>query len=254
MKSIKFAIPSFVTSLAILSGCLSITYSALDNITLAAYFIMVAAVFDFFDGFLARSLKVISAFGKQLDSLADVINFGMAPAMIVYRMIYRSLVELEPSSQFNITDPGFAYYVLLNVSFLIVIFAAIRLAKFNIDEKQKKSFRGLPSPANALFIASFGIAAENYLTLPLYQLTYNIWFLIAMVFVLSILMVSNIPMFSLKFENYKITNNLLRYAFLLLSLVLLVIFRIPGIALIVVLYVLLSLTARIFGARDTQKP
>ncbi len=250
MRSIRFAIPSFITCIAILAGCVSITFSSLDNVTLAAYFVITAAVLDFFDGFLARGLKVVSAFGKQLDSLSDVINFGVAPAMIVYRLIYRSLVELEPTSQFNITAPGFSYYVLLNISFLIVIFAAIRLAKFNIDDNQVKSFRGLPTPATALFIASLGIVAENNLNLPFHPLTYNIWFLVILVFVLSVLMVSNIPMFSLKFEDYSLKNNLSRYLFLVVSVALLVLIGFPALSLIVVLYVLLSLVLRFTGVKS----
>ncbi|NJK86728.1 MAG: hypothetical protein HC906_12905 [Bacteroidales bacterium] len=227
MKSIKLAIPSMVTSLAILAGCISITYSSLDNITLAAYFIIAAAVLDFFDGFLARSLKAVSSFGKQFDSLSDVINFGLAPAMIMYRLIYRSLVVLEPSSQFNIAEPGFAYYILLNCSFLIALFAAIRLAKFNIDDEQVKSFKGLPSPANALFILSIGVASEQNIQLPGYSLTYNTWFLLGIVFLMSVLMVSNIRLFALKFENYTLKSNLLRYIFILLSFLILLFIKFP---------------------------
>lgn len=246
MKSLKVALPSFVTSLAVLAGCISITYSSLDNVTIAAYFIIVAAVLDFLDGFLARSLNAITAFGKQFDSLADVINFGVAPAMIMYRLITRSLVDLEPYSQFDIVSPGFSHYILLNCSFIIALFAAIRLAKYNIDETQSKSFRGLPSPSNALFILSIGVVSENYPNFPGYSLTSNIWFLLAVTFILSILMVSNLRLFSLKFENYSLKGNVLRYLFILISLVIFIIWRIPGFALIVILYILLSVFENLF--------
>lgn len=240
MKSIKMALPSFVTSLALLAGCISITYSSLDNVTIAAYFIIAAAILDFLDGFLARSLKAITPFGKQFDSLADVINFGLAPAMIMYRLIYRAIVDMEPTSQFNIVTPGFTYYVLLNCSFMIALFAAIRLAKYNIDEEQAKSFKGLPSPSNAIFILSIGLVSENYIHFPGYSLTSNIWFLLTVTLALSYLMVSDFKMFSLKFGNYGLKGNMVRYIFLLLSIVILIIWHVPGLALIVILYIVLS--------------
>ncbi len=245
MDSIRKAFPSFLTCLVVIAGCISVTYSLRGRISYAGYFIIAAALLDFSDGFFARILNAVSAFGKQLDSLADVVSFGVAPSMIIYRLIYRSLVKLEPTSQFDITAPGFTYYVLLHISFLLAVFAAIRLAKFNIDDKQKKSFIGLPVPASALFISSIAIVSEDYLNLPLQQLTYNIWFLIGVVFLLSILMVSAIPMFSFKFESYRLKNNIIRYVFIIVSAVLLLIFKLPAIALLVILYIVISILSNL---------
>ncbi len=234
MKSVKSAIPSLITCIAILFGCISIVCSVNENLTLAAYFIIAAAVFDFLDGLFARMLNSITAFGKQLDSLADAVNFGVAPAMIMFRLMNGALYELPVES-------GFASSIFQYLPFLIVIFAALRLAKFNIDETQTKSFRGLPSPANALFIASLGVFSESGRMLPFQQLTGNLWFIVITIILLSVLMVANIRMFSLKFETYGLKNNGLRYFMLLVSLIILILTGIPGIAPVILLYVILSI-------------
>ncbi|MFO7655725.1 MAG: CDP-diacylglycerol--serine O-phosphatidyltransferase [Bacteroidales bacterium] len=233
MKSIKTAIPSLITCTAILLGCISIVHSVNHNLALAGYFIIAAGVLDFFDGMSARLLNAITPFGKQMDSLADAVNFGVAPAMIMYRLTENSLSALPASNTF-------AMLVFSYLPFIIVIFAILRLAKFNIDETQAKSFSGLPSPANALFIAALGVAAESVRMLFLQRLTENLWFIVLTIITLSLLMVANVRMFSLKFENYAIRKNILRYVMLAASLVILVIFGIPGIVPVIVLYILLS--------------
>ena len=229
----KKVIPSFITCLAILAGCISIAASVKNNLTLAGYFILIAALLDFLDGMFARLLGAITAFGKQIDSLADAVNFGVAPAMIVFCLMTDSL-QNHPGIE------GFAFNVFYYSPFMIVIFAILRLAKFNIDDTQTKSFKGLPSPATALFVLSLGVISENQSNLPIKELTGNIWFLLIVIIILSLLMVTGISMFSLKFENLSLNNNWLRYVLLLLSLIILMLMGVPGITLIIILYILLS--------------
>ena len=210
----KRHIPNFITVLGLISGCISIAYSTGGDIKRAVIFIFIAALFDFVDGWVARMLNSGSEFGKQLDSLADVISFGVAPSFILYKLMVFSLVE--SSTRFNIAEPGLFQTIVLSLSFLVAVFAALRLARFNIDASQKESFRGLPTPGAALLIASFGflIDQRNFSLEPLMLKT---WFLILLILVVCWLMVSGIRMFSLKFKNYSLKDNALRYMFLLLS-------------------------------------
>ncbi|MBN2274081.1 MAG: CDP-diacylglycerol--serine O-phosphatidyltransferase [Bacteroidales bacterium] len=246
MTIIKRHIPNFVTALGLLSGCISIVYSTSSNLKLAGIFILVAALFDFIDGWIARKLNSIGDFGKQLDSLADVVSFGVAPSFIVYKLMQFSLVDSSPQSNFNIAEPGLAQTLILSLSFLIAIFAALRLAQFNTDTTQEESFRGLPTPAAALLIASCGFVVYTKQGLPLEHLLLKLWFLLILIAVVSWLMVSGIRMFSLKFKHYGFRENALRYIFLALALVLIVFFRLPGIAPVIVLYVLMSLLKPLF--------
>ncbi|OFY58471.1 MAG: CDP-diacylglycerol--serine O-phosphatidyltransferase, partial [Bacteroidetes bacterium RBG_13_46_8] len=155
----KRHIPNFITVLGLLSGCISIAYSTGGDIKRAVIFIFIAALFDFVDGWVARMLNNVSEFGKQLDSLADVISFGVAPSFILYKLMVFSLVE--SSTRFNIAEPGLFQTIVLSLSFLVAVFAALRLARFNIDASQKESFRGLPTPGAALLIASFGFLIDQ---------------------------------------------------------------------------------------------
>jgi len=238
----KKAIPSLITCLALFSGCISIACSDNGNLALAGYFILIAAVFDFLDGMFARMLRAITAFGRQLDSLADAISFGVAPAMIIFRLMADSLknrVEID----------GFAGYVFLYIPFFLVIFAVLRLAKFNIDDTQTKSFRGLPTPATAMFVSALGVLSESQAGIPLQNLTGNILFLLIVTVVFSVLMVTNIRMFSLKFEDMSLKNNWLRYVLLISSLIILIIMKIPGIALIIAIYIILSVAANLVNIK-----
>jgi CDP-diacylglycerol---serine O-phosphatidyltransferase len=243
MITIKRHIPNFITTLALLSGCISIAYSTGGDLKRAGIFILAAAVFDFFDGWMARMLKSISEFGKQLDSLSDVISFGVAPSFILYKLMVFSRVE--NSTHFNIAEPGLLQIVVLSSSFLVAVFAALRLARFNIDASQKESFRGLPTPGAALLIASYGFIIDQR-DLSIEPLLLKLWFLIVFMLIVCWLMVSGIPMFSMKFKNYSLKDNALRYLFLLLSAVLIVAFGIPGIFPVILLYILLSLVNSVF--------
>lgn len=242
MEQIKKGIPSFFTSLGLIMGCISVVISvSRGDLNLAGYFILAAAVFDFIDGFAARAMNAISAFGKQLDSLADVVSFGVAPAMILYRLILLSYVSSSSGSDYDVMNPTFGQSVILYSSFLVAVFSALRLAKFNLDPEQAKSFKGLATPANAIFIAALGFIAESSHAFPFAGLTFNRFFLLAIVVLSCYLLVSNIRMFSLKFSDYGIRENFIRYLFLLIGVVLIAVHGLPGLAPAIVLYIILSL-------------
>jgi CDP-diacylglycerol--serine O-phosphatidyltransferase len=237
----KKGLPCLFTSLGLVAGCISIVLSvSYGNLTMACYFILIAAFFDFIDGFTARLVDGVSEFGKQLDSLADVVSFGVAPSMILYRLILLSYVISTPDARFDVVNPYTGQQAVMFSTFIIAVFAALRLAKFNLDPGQSKSFRGLPVPANALFIAGLGFAAESSRSFPGPDILFSKWFLLGVVVVFSFLMVSNIRMFSLKMATYKIKDNLVPYLFLLFSLVFLIIFQLPGLSLVILLYIIMS--------------
>jgi CDP-diacylglycerol---serine O-phosphatidyltransferase len=239
MESIKKGLPSFFTSLGLISGCLSIVFciSYYQDLAWAGYFILIAAVFDFIDGFVARLVHHVSEFGKQLDSLADVISFGVAPSVILYRLMVLSYVNSSPKADFDLLSPDSFVSVVIFSPFLVAVFSALRLAKFNLDPKQTKNFRGLPVPANALFIAGLGFGAE---VLPNDSMVFTKGLLLTVVIIACFLLVSNIGMFSLKFSSYNFKKNFLRYLFLAIAAVLLVISGLPGISLVILLYIVMS--------------
>ncbi len=196
------------------------------QLALATYMIWLAAIFDFFDGFAARLLNVSSPIGGELDSLADMVTFGFLPSAMVFNMLQEN--EL----------PFWVPYL----AFVIAVFSALRLAKFNVDTRQTTSFIGLPTPANALFISAFPLILE-YSGLPL-EFISNPWFLIVCSFTLSFLLVAELPLFALKFKSFKWQDNKLKYIFLIASLVLIILLKFVAIPLIIILYILLSLFNR----------
>jgi CDP-diacylglycerol--serine O-phosphatidyltransferase len=216
-------IPNFLTCCNLLCGCIGIVFVVNGNLNAAAYFVWIACVFDFFDGFAARMLKVSSPIGKELDSLADMVSFGLLPAMVMYRMLLESN----------------AYEYLPYFAFSIAIFSALRLAIFNIDETQRDSFKGLPTPANALFITSLPLLTGN-IALALFEA----WILCVIVAVSSYLLVSGIPLFALKFKSFAWNENKIRFTFLILSVLLLAVLKIAAIPVIILLYIALSLGVR----------
>jgi len=217
-------IPNTITSLNLASGCAAAIFAIQADYKTAAYLILLSAVFDFFDGFAARLLKAYSPIGKELDSLADVVSFGVAPGLMIYS-------KISETSQLAGYPQWLAWFALL-----IPVFSALRLAKFNIDERQTGSFLGLPTPANALFWA-FGIA----FALPgAIRFQYLPFFFILGVIVFSALLVSEIPMFSLKFKNMSFRDNKIQFIFLFCCLLLLIIFGMSGISACIMLYILLS--------------
>ena len=231
-NSVTKHIPNTLTSCNLISGCIAIVFAPSANYTMALTFIVVGAVFDFFDDMSARLLGVSSPIGKELDSLADVVTFGVAPSS----MIFTLLLTLDKSGW----NDSLAFAVPY-VAFVMAAFSAIRLAKFNLDERQTTSFIGLPTPANALFWGALIVGGEEILAAQ----SQVILLLIVMVLISSWLLVAEIPMFALKFKHWGWHENRIKYVFLVSCLPILLIFRISGISIIIAWYICLSiLTSR----------
>ncbi len=217
---IKKHIPNTITLANLSCGCIGIIACTKGDLALASYMIWLAAIFDFFDGFTARLLKVSSPIGKELDSLADMVTFGVLPAFILY------------SLQNDLTNGGYLPYL----GFALALFSALRLAKFNIDTRQATGFIGIPTPAAAFFVSGlvFWPANSSLIASPL-----NIIFITV---TLSLLLVAPIPMLALKFKDYSIKNNISRYLVVIVSIILLIIFEKQSFPLIISFYLILSLS------------
>ena len=224
----------------LLCGCLGIVFVFEGNLLWASYLIFIAGILDFLDGFVARLLNQHSEIGKQLDSLADMVTFGVLPSFIIAKLIQIStrqntvLSDLMPSNLLSQTQlPTLAY-----VAFFLALFSCLRLAKFNIDTRQSDSFIGVPTPANAFVVAAFPLILEFN---PKYKfLILNSTCLIAYTLIMSYLLISEIPLFALKFKNFSWVTNQIKYIFLILSVILLVALQFVGIPLIIFLYIILS--------------
>ena len=203
-----------------------------EKITWGSLFIFAAAIIDFLDGFVARLFKSTSTMGKQLDSLADLVSFGVAPGMIMYQLLRISFAKEE-----NGLDVSFAF---LLPSLLIPCAAAWRLAKFNLDESQASSFKGLPSPAAGLVIASLPLVIF-YQQSGLDTLLTNKWILYAIIFLISFLMISPIKLLSLKFKNFNAKNNLPQYLIIIISVLAIIFLKWVAAPVILVSYILVSL-------------
>ena len=244
-------IPNLFTLLNLFFGCTAIIFLLQNGITIsytqegAQYidlpeeiwmgplFIGLAAVVDFLDGFLARLLKADSEMGKQLDSLADVVSFGVAPGFIIYQFLRMSFVREENGLDVSI--------VWLLPALIIPCAAAYRLAKFNLDEEQHYGFKGVPTPAVGLLIASMPLIYWYASDETIVTLLLNKWFLYGLVIILSYLMVSDLPLMSLKFSDYNVRNNLSKFILIVLSVLLILFLKWLAIPIIFVIYILLSL-------------
>lgn len=220
---IKKHIPNFITSLNLFSGCIGVLLAFQGNYSGAFIAIIISAVFDFFDGFAARLLKAYSPMGKELDSLADVVSFGVVPGAIVYSLLTQIAVNEW----------------LCYVAFLIPVFSALRLAKFNIDERQLSSFIGLPTPANAIFWGGLVYSFSDFLIV-------NNWLIITLTLIFSYLLVAELPMFALKFKSFAWKNNKIQYLFLIGCAIILAFFQLNAFAILIGWYILLSLGVSIF--------
>lgn len=247
-------IPNLFTLLNLVFGCLAIVFilqtgetiivmsngeaaqvTLPEKITWGSYFIFAAALIDFLDGFVARLFKATSEMGKQLDSLADVVSFGVAPGLILYQLLRISYAQQE-----NGLDVSFTW---LLPAFLIPCAAAWRLAKFNLDNGQQLSFKGVPTPAVGLVVASLPLLIW-YQSLGLQQLFINKWLLYAIIFLLSYLMVSNLVLMSLKIKDYSFASNWPRYILLIAGIAGAVTIGWLAVPLVFILYVLLSLALK----------
>lgn len=220
-------IPNTATCCNLFSGCVACVMAFEANYRMAVLFIIIGAVFDFFDGMLARLLSVSGPMGKELDSLADDVTFGLAPALIVFSLFH----EVHYPAWLMPVAELFPY-----TAFLIAVSSVLRLAKFNIDARQSSSFIGMPTPANALFWGALVIGAHDFLVSDMFN---AVW-LFLLVCLTSWLLVAEIPMFSLKFKNLSWADNKVKYIFLLVCIPLLSLLGISGLAAVIVWYVLLS--------------
>ena len=225
---IKNNIPNTVTCLNLFSGCIACVMAFEARYDLALLFIVLSAVFDFFDGMLARILNAHSIIGKDLDSLADDVSFGVAPSLIVFSLFK----EMYYPANMEFLAPYLPY-----AAFLISVFSALRLAKFNNDTRQTSSFVGLPVPANALFWGSFVVGAHDFLVSENCHPVY----LILLVCLFSWLLVSEIPMFSLKVKSLAWKGNELRYILIACAIIFVALWGFLGISGTILLYIVLSI-------------
>lgn len=220
-------IPNTVTCCNLFCGCIASIMGFQAKYEMAILFIILGAVFDFFDGMLARLFHVSGPLGKELDSLADDITFGFAPSVIVY--------SLFKEVQYPDILTPFTEYIPYT-AFIIAVFSALRLGKFNIDTRQSTSFIGLPTPANALFWGSLVVGGHDFLV----SESFNAIYLLILVLIMSYLLVAEIPMFSLKFKNLTWNDNKISYIFLLVCIPLLIFLQISGFSAIILWYIFLS--------------
>ena len=238
ISSIFFWVPNTITAMNLVCGSLSVFFAVDGQLGWAAIFIFAAAIFDFLDGFSARLLKAYSSIGKELDSLADMVSFGLAPAAMVFTMLEYTFFGENQHIQ-NI-EANWSQWVALYSSLVIPVAGAFRLAKFNTDDRQSEQFLGMPIPANAIFFASIGLILELGTNQNIISIILNKYTLLSSVFACSFLMVSELPMFNLKFKNLNLKENALRYFFLGSTVLLLIFLQLYALPLIIIWYVLLS--------------
>lgn len=218
---VKKHIPNAITCANLFSGCIGIVYAFNGEPETAAYFVLLSGIFDFFDGFAARLLNVKSNIGKELDSLADMVSFGFLPGVIMYQLFKQS---------------DYASEYLPYLGFIITVFSALRLAKFNIDTRQTEDFIGLNTPMNTIFIVSLPFIQQDYPAL-----INSTILLLAITAILSWLLVSEIRLFSLKFSSTSWQRNKIKYIFLILSALLVPFLKFAAVPFILVLYIALSI-------------
>ncbi len=240
IQDIKKIIPNAITSCNLISGCIATIFALQGNPNMALLWIVTGAVFDFFDGMSARLLGVSSPIGKELDSLADCITFGFAPAAILFNELHLTSCP-DILKEFSSVIPYTA--------FIMAAFSALRLAKFNLDERQSMGFIGLPTPANALFWSAFIIGFADKLE----ATPYGMPVLLLMMAVSCSLLIAEIPMFALKFKHWGWTGNRLKYVFIIFCIPILAIYQITGIAIIIAWYIILSIWNNAMNAINKEK-
>lgn len=271
---IKKQIPNIVTSLNLLCGFLGIALLSFQYVPgvvlpkndLPIYLMFAAAFFDFVDGFVARALKVDSDLGKQLDSLADVVTFGVLPGLLMFTAIGESLscyahfnpydaidrlIHGNRGIEFEYLKPGSNWNLIYMLPALLVpILSAFRLAKFNIDTRQSHSFIGLPTPANGLFLATvyYVIQHKSYGAANCFHPA----LLSALVLVFAVLLVSPIPLFAMKFKAFTWKGNEVRFIFLALAITLLAIFQLAAFPIVIILYIVTSIINNIFTRNKNE--
>jgi len=247
----KKHIPNLITLLNLFCGSIAVIFAVEDNLFMAAVFVILGIIFDFFDGFAARILDVKSELGLQLDSLADMVTSGVVPGLVMYKMFQisdgvfslPSLTNSYSNSSFRIEQDEIMYLPYFGL--LVILASCYRLAKFNIDTRQSDSFIGLPTPANTLFLLSLPLVLMTNDVVWINELIVNKWFLIGLTVFSCYMLNAEIPLFSLKMKTYGFKENAIKYVFLMLSVLLLVFLQFLAIPIIIVLYVLISVISNI---------
>ncbi len=244
--NIKKHIPNIITLGNLFCGTLATIFAVKGDFYVTAMLVVLGIVFDFLDGFFARLLHVQGELGKQLDSLADMVTSGVVPGIVMMQFMIHSnsYNELGISSWDAALDMGLSidnWYSYELLGLLLTLFACYRLAKFNIDERQSDSFIGLPTPAMNLFVLSLPLIAQYTSSSFILSIVHNKFFLIAITLFLSILMVAELPLFSLKFKTTSFKENAMKYIFLILSVVLLIVLKFVALPVVILLYVFLSI-------------
>jgi len=226
-------IPNFLTSLNLLSGCLALVFVFKGDIPVFSLFVGACLILDFLDGFAARALKAYSPMGKELDSLADMIAFGMVPGAILYHLFLIS-------PPLNLANGSTWLQIISYFPFIVTVFSGLRLAKFNTDTRQTTSFLGLPTPAVTIFVTGIALILQ-YDRFHLTPFLLNSYVIGGISMILSFLLVSEIPLFAMKFRSFNWSQNKPQYMLLMISILLLATLQVAGIPLLVLFYIILSL-------------
>ncbi|WP_339875980.1 CDP-alcohol phosphatidyltransferase family protein [Olleya marilimosa] len=243
--NIKAFIPNFITLLNLFSGSVAVIFAVNNHFIFAAFFVFLGIFFDFFDGLLARKLNVQSELGLQLDSLADMVTSGLVPGIVVFKLLElasnsKAVTPIDDWSE-TMQWTGYTFNLLPFIGLFVTLASAYRLARFNIDIDQQNYFKGLPTPANALLILSLPLILEFQNNDLINSIILNKWFLIVLTILSCYILNSSVKLFALKFKNWSFKSNAVRYIFIILSIVLLVVLHFAAIPVIIILYILLSL-------------
>ena len=243
--NIKAFIPNFITLLNLLCGSIAVIFAVNNHFIFAAFFVFLGIFFDFFDGLLARKLNVQSELGLQLDSLADMVTSGLVPGIVLFKLLElasnsKAITTIDTWSE-TMEWSGYHFNLLPFIGLFVTLASAYRLARFNIDEDQQSYFKGLPTPANALLILSLPLILEFQNNDLINSIILNKWFLIALTILSCYILNSPVKLFALKFKNWSFKPNAVRYIFIILSVVLLIVLHFAAIPVVILLYILLSL-------------
>jgi len=245
MKSAKYIVPNTLTVLNLMCGIaaiISLFESQPERPYLPVVLLLCAAVFDVFDGLVAKLMNATSEFGKQLDSLADLVSFGVAPAIMVYKLLVMALIIKTDSADFLIESANFGQRALLYSALLVAAFTALRLARFNISAPTS-DFIGLPVPASALIVSSVWLIFHLTSNEKIHSFILSVPILLILIGFVCVLMVSKLPMLSLKFKGAGMRENIWRYVLVLGAIVIISVFRVNALLFVMLYYILLSLIA-----------
>lgn len=236
VNRMKKQLPNFITLCNLFCGTVAIIFAVRGMLDCAALFVAIGIFFDFFDGFFARLLHVKSEMGLQLDSLADMVTSGVVPGIAMFQLLSSSTYVLETEGTFSMLLPYMGLFISLG--------SAYRLANFNIDTRQSTGFIGLPTPANTMFILSLPLILQYQSTEIVVFFLRNTWVLLGITLLSTYMLNANISLFALKFKDYSLKNNIVKYVFLVVCLLLLLVLKVIAIPFIILLYIFLSLITK----------